>query len=546
MEDQIQPRRNGLTRQAGSQPSEPESPAGVSSGVADLLPDALPEDNLDADAPVGDDGLDTEGWQPNLAGDLASQPSINKQHLRSALLVLQIVIDAAMLVLSFFLGYVMRSYVPILTTPTNPPTFLERYLPITTIFTISVLTVFYFTRMYHQRRIVSRFDLLWLITQNVSIGTIMAIALETLAFKNSGLQFDYPRGVIMYAWVFSIFLILIGRSFHRYLIYRLQQANIGRDNVVVVGHGEVARSIIKSIRQTPSLGYNLIGAVTETGRGRLAKTRVIGRIEDLPLIIDAFMVDQVIVAVPEATRKDLVYLVSLCQRGQVDVKIYPDNFSFIAGTLTVDDLIGIPLLSVRDVALRGWRLSLKRAVDILGAAIGLVLLSPLMVLLAFLIWYHDRGPIFFSQERVGLDGKPFPMIKFRTMVVNAEEHAKWTTPQDSRVTRMGRFMRPRNIDELPQLINVLFGHMSLVGPRPEQVGFVEEFRRKYPRYSERHREKSGMTGWAQVNGLRGDTSIEDRLRADLYYVENWSLWLDFKIIFRTIWQTLTGRNPNAY
>jgi exopolysaccharide biosynthesis polyprenyl glycosylphosphotransferase len=451
-----------------------------------------------------------------------------------------------MLVLAFFLGYVMRSYVPILTTPDNPPSFLDRYLPITAVHALSVLTVFYFARLYHQRRIVSRFDMFWGIAQNVSIGTIGAIAIETLTFKNSALQFDYPRGVIMYAWGFSIILILIGREIHRQVVHRLQQANIGRDNVLVVGHGEVARSIIKFIRQTPSLGYTLIGTVTEKGKGKFAKANVIGMIEDLPLIIDAYNVDQVIVAVPEATRKDLVYLVSLCQRGQVDIKIYPDNFSFIAGTITVDDLTGIPLLSVRDIALRGWRLSLKRAVDFFGAAIGLVFLSPIMMLMSFMVWRQDRGPIFFTQERVGLDGKPFPMIKFRTMIVNAEEKAKWTTVHDDRVTPIGRFMRTHNIDELPQLINVLYGHMSLVGPRPEQVGFVAEFRKKYPRYGERHREKAGMTGWAQVNGLRGDTSIEDRLRADLYYVENWSLWLDFKIIFRTIWQTVTGRNPNAY
>ncbi|MFP4322716.1 MAG: exopolysaccharide biosynthesis polyprenyl glycosylphosphotransferase, partial [Anaerolineales bacterium] len=228
------------------------------------------------------------------------------------------------------------------------------------------------------------------------------------------------------------------------------------------------------------------------------------------------------------------------------IKIYPDNFAFIAGTLTVDDLIGIPLLSVRDVALRGWKLSLKRMVDIAGAAFGLVVLSPIMLLIALLIWLQDRGPVFFTQERVGLDGRPFPMLKFRTMVVDAEQRAQWTTANDSRVTRVGQFIRPRNLDELPQLVNVLFGHMSLVGPRPEQVAFVEEFRKKYPRYGERHREKAGMTGWAQVNGYRGDTSIQERLRADLYYVENWSLWLDFKIIIRTVWQTLSGRSPNAY
>jgi exopolysaccharide biosynthesis polyprenyl glycosylphosphotransferase len=214
--------------------------------------------------------------------------------------------------------------------------------------------------------------------------------------------------------------------------------------------------------------------------------------------------------------------------------------------LTVDDLGGLPLLGVRDIALRGWKLSLKRGLDIVGAFFGLILLSPFLLLTSVLIYLSDRGPVFFCQERVGMDGKPFPMIKFRTMRRDAERLGKWTTPDDPRKTRLGVFMRRMNWDEFPNLINVLYGQMSLVGPRPEQKQFVEEFRETIPRYMERHREKSGMTGWAQVNGLRGDTSIEERLKYDLYYVENWSLWFDLKIILRTIAQTILFRNRNAY
>lgn len=457
-----------------------------------------------------------------------------------------VVLDTIAIVASVFTGYVIRTFVPILTLPANPPTFLERYVPITIVTTLSVLTVFYFGRMYHQKRAINRFDRLWRIMQNFSIGIVASIAMETLLFQNSALQFEYPRGVIMYSWAFGIFYVFWGRELHRQIRYRLQQANIGRDNVLVIGAGDVARSIIKHIRANPSLGYSLIGVVTGKGEGKVAKTSVIGDLEDLPQIIDQCAIDQVIIAVPEATQKDLVYMVSLCQRGQVDIRIYPDNFSFIAGTITVDDLVGIPLLSVRDVALRGWKLSLKRALDVFGAGAGLIALSPMLLLIAMIVWWQDRGPVFFTQERIGLDGRPFPMIKFRTMVLNAEKIAKWTTLHDSRVTPIGRFLRRTNIDELPQLINVLYGQMSLVGPRPEQVSFVHEFRKIYPRYSERHREKAGMTGWAQVNGLRGDTSIEDRLRADLYYVENWSVWLDVRIIIRTVWQTIMGKSPNAY
>ena len=216
--------------------------------------------------------------------------------------------------------------------------------------------------------------------------------------------------------------------------------------------------------------------------------------------------------------------------------------------VSIDDLGGLPLLNVRDIQLRGWRLSLKRAMDLIGASIGLVLLSPFMLLMALLIKLDSPGPVFYYQERMGLDGRPFQMFKFRSMRQDAEEDGPgWTTKDDPRRTRIGALLRSKNIDELPQLINVLLGDMSLVGPRPERPIYVEKFRNSIPRYMERHREKAGMTGWAQVNGLRGDTSIAERTKYDLWYVENWSLWLDIKIIVRTIVQTLFGNaEGNAY
>jgi exopolysaccharide biosynthesis polyprenyl glycosylphosphotransferase len=443
-------------------------------------------------------------------------------------------------------SYWLRTYLPILSRPEDPPSFLERYIPITAVSTLSILMVFYFGQMYHQRRAINSIDRVWRITQNVSLGVVIAIAMETMLFQNSNLQFDYPRGVIVYSWVLSILFVWTGREAYRYILYRLQEAGIGRHRVLVVGSNEVAKSIIRNIGANSALGYELIGAITESGEGRVAKLPVLGNEEDLPRLIDQHSIDQVIIALPEAGRDQLAHLVGLCQRGQVEIRIFPDNFAFIAGTITVDDLVGIPLLSVRDVALRGWKLSLKRSLDVFGSGLGLILLSPAFLLIMAIIWWYDRGPVFFIQERVGLDGRAFPMIKFRTMVVDAEKRSTWTVKNDERVTPLGKILRPTNMDELPQLINVFYGQMSLVGPRPEQRNFVEAFRQKYPRYGERHREKSGMTGWAQVNGLRGDTSIEDRLQADLYYVENWSLWLDIKIIVRTIWQTLTGRSPNAY
>ncbi|MCB0031954.1 MAG: exopolysaccharide biosynthesis polyprenyl glycosylphosphotransferase, partial [Anaerolineales bacterium] len=214
----------------------------------------------------------------------------------------------------------------------------------------------------------------------------------------------------------------------------------------------------------------------------------------------------------------------------------------ITSAASIDDLGGLPLVAVRDYTMRGYLLIAKRALDLAGAMVGLVFLSPLMLLVGLLIKLESPGPVFFIQDRMGLDGKPFKMIKFRSMRADAERNGPgWTVDNDPRQTRLGALLRKIEVDELPQFINVLLGEMSLVGPRPEQPHYVEQFRQVVPRYMERHREKAGMTGWAQVNGMRGDTSIEERTRYDIWYIENWSIFLDIKIVLRTIWQTLARK-----
>jgi Undecaprenyl-phosphate glucose phosphotransferase len=304
---------------------------------------------------------------------------------------------------------------------------------------------------------------------------------------------------------------------------------------------------VQQINFNPELGYSIVGVVNGKHQSVVAGVPVVGQPEDLPRLIDDLQINEVIIALPDASRRELLQITNWAQRGSTSVKIYPDLFAYMTGDMSVDELGGIPLLSIRDVALRGWKLSLKRSLDVVGAAFGLVMLSPAMIVMAIAIRLESPGPVFFMQERAGLDGHPFPMMKFRTMRTDAERRGPgWTVKNDPRVTRVGRFLRSTNMDELPNLINVLFGQMSLVGPRPEQTHYVQEFHKRIPRYMERHREKAGMTGWAQVNGLRGDTSIEERLKYDIWYVENWSLWLDIKIIVRTVVQTVTRNSPNAY
>jgi Undecaprenyl-phosphate glucose phosphotransferase len=270
---------------------------------------------------------------------------------------------------------------------------------------------------------------------------------------------------------------------------------------------------------------------------------VLGSVDDLPRLIEEHHIDEVIVGLPELTHQEALTIISRCERGQVGIKIFPDLFQIIASELSIGDLGGLPLLSVRDVALRGWKLTLKRAVDLVGSALALVILSPFLMLVALAIKLESPGSVFYAQERMGLDARPFWCIKFRSMRQDAEKDGPgWTSENDPRRTRIGAFIRRFSIDELPQFINVLLGEMSLVGPRPERPVYVDQFRRSIPRYMDRHREKAGVTGWAQVNGLRGDTSIAERTKYDLWYIENWSLWLDFKIILRTVISVFGSRH----
>jgi Undecaprenyl-phosphate glucose phosphotransferase len=361
----------------------------------------------------------------------------------------------------------------------------------------------------------------------------VAIAFISLIFKN---ELDYPRLMMVYAWVLTILLIWLGRVIHARFQWGLQSRGFNEARVVIVGAGEVGRMILQKIRQSPGLGYTVVGFVDDHNPpSSVMGADVLGSTNDLPRTIEANQVDEVIVAMPEASHQEILSIITRCEREKVSIKVFPDVFQIMASEVSIGDLNGLPLLTVRDIALRGWRLALKRAVDMLGSALALVLFSPVMMLVAILVKLDSPGPVFFSQERMGLDTRSFMMLKFRSMRSDAESETGpvWATEDDPRRTRIGTFMRRFSIDELPQFINVLIGDMSLVGPRPERPVFVEQFKKSIPRYMDRHMEKAGITGWAQVNGLRGDTSIIERTKYDLWYIENWSLLLDFKILLRT-------------
>lgn len=411
-------------------------------------------------------------------------------------------------------------------------------------FSSGLLLLSFFTqRMYQRRRPIAHLDESYRIATLTTLSFLLAIAITSLLWRD----FGYHRMFIGVAWLLATGLLTIGRLVHARVQWRAQARGVGDDRVLLVGAGEVGQMILQKIITNPKLGFQVVGIIDNSNRRSVMNVPVIGAIADIPRVIDEYAVDEVIIGLPESSHQEIVGIISLCEREKVGIRVFPDVFQIMASEVTIGDLGGLPLLTIRDVALQGWRLTLKRGMDVILSSIGLVLISPFMLFIALLIKLDSPGAVFYSQERMGLDARPFRIVKFRSMRQDAEQQGPgWTQEDDPRRTKLGTFLRRFNIDELPQLFNVLIGDMSLVGPRPERPIYVEQFRQRIPRYMDRHREKAGMTGWAQVNGLRGDTSIAERTKYDLWYIENWSLTLDIKIILRTIVQTIASSGDNAY
>ncbi len=470
---------------------------------------------------------------------------MKNSRIRTLSIITLIVTDAVMITCAFLTAYGIR-WESAQLDPNIKLASLGDYLGLLVVQIVTIGVVMFWARLYHQARAVSRVDEFYAVFGAVSIGMMMSVAVSTLLFKN--LEFDFPRLLIIYSWLLTIVLVMVGRLVYHAVQWRLQARGMGRDKTLIVGTGDVGKLVFEKIKGSPHLGYEVLGFVHKNGEtepDNVLGVPVLGNADDLPCLIDERQIDEVIIALPEASDEEMLGLISKCSKASRSIKVFPDVFQIIATQVTIDDLGGLPLLSVRDVRQHGWRLTVKRLMDVTISGVGLVIVSPLLFITAILIKLESPGPAFYVQERMGLDAKPFKMIKLRSMRQDAEANGPgWTTADDPRRTKLGSFIRKTNVDELPQLINILFGDMSLVGPRPERPVYVEQFRRTIPRYMERHKEKAGLTGWAQVNGLRGDTSISDRTKYDLWYIENWSLLLDIKILIRTALRMF--RDTNAY
>ncbi|NTW00299.1 MAG: undecaprenyl-phosphate glucose phosphotransferase [Oscillochloris sp.] len=431
-----------------------------------------------------------------------------------------------------------------------PPSDPEAALRFLMLFNLAALAVFTFSGLYDMRRGASRVDEAFKVLTAVSLTTVVALITNTLLPELGAEDLPWSRDVLAWSWLIALIACVVLRFLHRQVVFMLRRYGIDTRRVVIVGAREPGRLVWNTIRRRPALGYKVQGFLSDTvGVGEVVDgLPVLGHTAQLSRVVQATQADEVIIALSGRSTQNLLDIISLAEDESVAIKVYPDTFQLITNNdVSIGDLSDLPLVSVKNAALDNpWNRSLKRTMDVVVSSALLLVAAPLMLLIAAAIRLESRGPVFFLQERVGMDVQPFWMIKFRTMRVDAEALGTWTTPNDPRVTRVGKLLRRSSLDELPQLINVLIGHMSLVGPRPEQSRWIEQFSQQIPRYMRRHKEKAGLTGWAQVNGLRGDTSIEDRTRYDLYYIENWSLLLDIKIILRTIANFLTGKQENAY
>lgn len=453
--------------------------------------------------------------------------------------IVLLLVDAVGSALAFYTAYQLRlrTEYPL---PLNPPPF-ETYIPMMLIQVAAMLFAFASARLYITRPGASRIDEFNSVFVGASVGTVISLAVTSFVLKS----LDYPRLMIPYAWVLTFVYVGVARLVVRIVIGLLRRRRLAVERVIIIGAGSVGHRLMETIRNSPQLGYEVVGFIdNDPAITNVDGMPVLGTANDLPKALIDNRADDVLIALPHASSREILEIAARCEPAKVNMRVFPDVFQIIASEVSINDLNGIPLVTVHDVALRGWRLTLKRAVDVIMSSILLVILSPLLLLVAILVKLSSPGPAFYLQERVGLDGKPFPCIKFRTMRQNAEAQTGpvWATAHDDRRTRLGALLRRFSIDEFPQFINVLLGDMSIVGPRPERPAFVEQFRQEIPRYMERHKEKAGITGWAQINGLRGDTSIEERTRYDVWYVEHWSIWLDMKIMLRTVVEMVRGRN----
>jgi len=393
----------------------------------------------------------------------------------------------------------------------------------------------YFFRLYESKRTVSIFNEL----ADAFKATLLTILALSLVF-NLNKEHRYSGAALFFFCLTTFTALCIFRIFLRNCLRMLRSKGYNLRHILIVGTDSLAQETAMRIQLRYDFGLDVVGFLAkdkEDVGSTIGGAKVIGTYKDIITSVAEKGIDHVIFALSQKEHRILMLLLSRISDTIADISVIPDiRYKFFTLRHGVEEFAGLPVIKLREAPLYGWNRIIKRCFDFLFALIMLIACLPLFAAVAIMIKIQSRGPIFYKQDRMGYDGTLFEIIKFRSMKEDAEVKtgAVWAKDDDPRSTRIGKFMRKASIDEIPQLINVLKGEMSLVGPRPERSVFIESFRGKIPLYMLRHKMKAGMTGWAQVNGLRGNTSLEKRIEYDLYYIENWSLWLDIKILFLTI------------
>jgi len=406
------------------------------------------------------------------------------------------------------------------------------------------LILYYLFDMYNSKRASGRKREFFNIIKANTVGLLTTLVVLYLIN-----QPNYSREMFFIFWVVNVFALTAYRNILRMILMYIRKRGYNLKYVLLVGYSKSAESYINRIKLNPQWGLVVRGILDDkVEAGTIYKgVKVLGSIDNLMVILPENKLDEIAITLSLSEYGRLEQIVDLCEKSGVHTKFIPDYAGVIPNKPYTEDLQGLPVINIRRVPLTNTLYAAtKRAVDIVGALFAIILFSPIMIASAIAVKVTSKGPVIFAQERVGLHNKTFKMYKFRSMYVQDEQKEKdgWTVQNDPRVTKVGKFLRKTSLDELPQFFNILVGQMSLVGPRPERPAFVEKFKEEIPRYMIKHQVRPGLTGWAQIHGLRGDTSIEKRIEYDLYYIENWTLELDIKILFLTVFRGFI--NENAY
>jgi Undecaprenyl-phosphate glucose phosphotransferase len=451
---------------------------------------------------------------------------------------LMLLSDLVLMAACWIFAYVFRFYV--LSVPEVPP--FEGYalqlLPILVVWGVS----FKAFGLYRPHRLASHLAEWFDIAKASTLGVLVLVAVMTFLFHG----YEYSRAVILMFWGASIVTASLSRAAFREALRVSRRRGYNQRYAVVVGGGEPAAEVLRVLERRRDTGIQVLGLLTDKEDGEPGTLQRLGGIDEIRTVLTSHQVDIVIIALPHSDYPRLTAVLHEIGDEPVAIHFVPDLFSLASLRGGVEEFESIAFIHLRESPLYGWNRVLKRGFDLgFGTAALVAALLP-MGAIALVVWMTSGWPVLYRQERMGLDGRRFRMLKFRTMRPDAEAESgpRWAVPGDRRRTRLGAFLRAWSLDELPQLFNVLRGEMSLVGPRPERPSFVEEFRRRVPGYMLRHKMKAGITGWAQINGWRGNTSIEKRIEYDLDYIARWSLRFDLIILLKTLW--LGFHNRNAY